>query len=182
MNRRFGFVAAAVALVACGELLLRFKVEEEIDPQTIDGQLTPCALLNAVGVPFSVQITAEEDFPEQDTDVEHIKTAKIRSLTLSITAASAEPDWDFLDTLELYAEADGLESKLLASIGEGTDSGKPIPANATTLDMDSAGLNLAPYIKANGGFTITSEATGCAPQQDATFDGELVLDITARPL
>ena len=189
MRRAWFAATACFVLVSggCGKnpLELRFNVDKSIPEQTIEGSFAPCQLPIAIGVlsdPFQVTITQEEDFPEQDTDVQHVTSARLKQLTLSLTPTSLETTWDFLETLEIFVEASGLERKLVASIGEGTASGEPIPEGASTLDLEPERLNLAKYIKANGGFTMTSEATGCAPAQDAVFDGELRVRIVADPL
>jgi hypothetical protein len=123
--------------------------------------------------PFDVTFSEEEDFPEQNTDIQHIKSAKLAGLTLTLT--SGESNWDFINLLRIYAEADGLERSLVASVD-------PAPDGVTTLTLTSAGLELAPYVKANGGFTLTSEAEGCPPSQNTTFVGEVRINVTATPL
>lgn len=186
--KRFALCTVLFVLAsACGKdpLTLEFDVDKDLPEQSIPGSLAPCQLPISVGVlddPFEVTITQAEDFPEQNTDVQHVRSAKVRELRLSIAATSSEPDWDFLDALNLFVEASGLERKLVASIGEETESGEPIADGATTLDLEPEGVNLAPYIKANGGFTITSEAVGCAPAQEVRFTGRLEVRIVADPL
>lgn len=177
---------ALFALVAgCGDLAPRihFQVDKKLPEQVIESSITPCQLsaLFPWADPFQMTITQEGDFPEQDTDVQHVTRAKIDSLRLSLVTSSAEPTWDFLDTLEVSVEAEDLEKRLIASVGEGTASDTAIPDGATTLDLDPAGVNLAPYLKANGGFTLSSVATGCPPENDATFDGRVVMNLTAKP-
>ena len=94
----------------CGKdpLTLEFDVDKDIPEQSIPGSIAPCQLPISVGVlndPFEVTITQEEDFPEQNTDVQHVKSARVREISLSIAATSSEPDWDFLDALNLFVEA-----------------------------------------------------------------------------
>lgn len=180
---------ALVLLLAagCGKdpLTLEFDVDKSIPEQTIPGSLAPCQL--PVTVPLladglEMTITQEEDFPEQNTDVQHVKSARVKKISLELTASSSEPSWDFLDALNLFVEAQNLERKLVASIGAESESEKPIPEGATELDLEPERLNLAPYIKANGGFTMTSEAIGCQPQQEVRFTGELTVRVVADPL
>jgi len=171
----------------CGKdpLTLEFDVDKDIPEQSIPGSIAPCQLPIAVGVlddPFQVTISQEEDFPEQNTDVQHVRSARVRQISLSIAPTSSEPDWDFLDALNLFVEASGLERKLVASIGVDTESGKPIAEGETKLDLEPERLNLAAYLKANGGFTMTSEAIGCAPSQEVRFTGRLEVRIVADPL
>ena len=166
---------------------LKFDVEKQLPAQTIDGSLAPCQLTDPIPIdflssPFQVVISQEEDFPEQNTDVQHITRAVLEEMSLALTAASQEPDWNFLTGIEIFVTADGLDTALIASIGADTDSGTPIPSGASTLSLIETGLNLAPYIKAEGGFTMTSEAAGCPPQADAIFDGLVRIHIEADPL
>lgn len=175
---------AAGSAAGCGEnpLKLEFTVDKDIPEQQIPGSLALCQVPIAVGVlgtPFDVTMSQEEDFPEQDTDVQYIESARLRRFSLSLTDASAETTWDFLETLSIFIEANGHERRLIAWIGSNED---PIPAGLTTLDLERESVNLARYVKADGGFTMTSEATGCNPQQNATFDGEIRIRIVADPL
>lgn len=174
-------------VAGCGEdpFTLEFDVDKNIPEQSIAGSLAPCQIPIAVPVlqdPFEVTFSQEEDFPEQDTDVQHVKSARIRRMSLSLTATSSEPNWDFLDAISLFVEASGQEKRLVASIGEESESGEPIPDGATELDLEPEKLNLAPYLKANGGFVMTSEAIGCPPQQEARFTGSLRVRVVADPL
>lgn len=187
MARSSLVVVFALLAAGCGKdpLTLEFDVDKSIPDQTIPGSLAPCQLpvsIPLLGGGLDMTITQEEDFPEQDTDVQHVKSARVRRLVLALTPASSEPSWDFLDALNLFVEAEGLERRLVASIGAESESEKPIPEGATELDLEPERLNLAPYLKASGGFTMTSEAIGCHPQQEVVFDGELRVHIVADPL
>lgn len=189
MNRTFAAslsLISILALAGCDDpVKLRFQVDKAIPEQTIPASLALCDVPITVPLladPFAVVITQDQDFPEQNTNVNKIESAKLDSLSLTLTPASAEPSWDFLTALELYAEAQDLPRALVASIGTDTDSGVAIPTGATTLNLQPAGLQLAPYIKANGGFTLSSEATGCPPDQDAKFTGQVRINVVADPL
>lgn len=182
-------LAALAFLAGCDAIdaELKFDVEKTIPEQTIQGSLAPCQITNPIAVdllsaPFQVVITQEEDFPEQNTDVQHVTRATLEALSMSLTASSVEESWDFITGIEIFVSADGLQTQLIASLGEDTQSATPIPAGATTLSLETTGLNLAPYIKANGGFIMSSEATGCPPQSDAVFDGQVRIHIVADPL
>lgn len=185
--RRLLALAIVVVATGCGKdpLTLEFDIDKDIPEQSIPGSIAPCQLPIPVGVlddPFAVVITQEEDFPEQNTDVQHVRSARVREISLSIAPTSSEPDWDFLDAISLFVEAVSLERKLVASIGLESESALPIEDGATRLDLEPERLNLAPYIKANGGFTMTSEAVGCAPSQEVRFIGRLEVRIVADPL
>lgn len=170
-----------------GALKLHFKVNRDIDPQTISSSLTPCALtsnlpVGVLGNPFTMTITQQQDFPQQNTDVQHITSAKLDQLSFTLTSTSPQQNWDFLKDITISAEATGQTKAAVASIGADTVSGIAIVAGSTTLTLKPTGLNLAPYIKANGGFSLSSEAIGCPPPQDADFSGHVRISITADPL
>ncbi len=168
----------AFATACGGTPTLHFQVGKDIPQQTISGSISPCQIPVTVPFlqqPFQMTFSQSQDFPEQNTDIQHIKSAKLDTLTLTMSPASAEPNWDFLDSLELYAEANGLPRALAASID-------PVADGQTTLTLQPAGLELAPYVKASGGFTLTSEATGCPPGSDAVFTGRIVVNVAADPL
>ena len=69
-----------------------------------------------------------------------------------------------------------------ASIGTGSPSGVAILAGSTTLNLVPAGAQLAPYVKASGGFTLTAQAKGCPPSQNADFTGHTRFKVSANPL
>ena len=177
MNRVASTFALAAALAACENTpTLRFQVDKQIPQQTIDGSLAPCQIAQVfpfLQAPLQMTFSQQQDFPEQNTDVQRITSAKLDTLTLTVT--SGEPNWDFLETLDIFVEADGLSTELVAVLD-------PVPDGATTITLQPTGLQLAPYVKAPGGFTMTSEATGCPPAQDTTFTGQVILNIAAEPL
>ena len=187
MRAALGAVVFVVA-VGCGSVpKLHFTVNRDIGQQTINGSITPCSLTSQLPVsffnnPFNVAITQQQDFPQQNTDVQHITVAKLDELSLTLTSASAQQNWDFLDDITISAEATGLPKVTVASIGADSESAVPIAAGSTSLTLKPTGANLAPYIKASGGFSLTSEAIGCPPQQNADFTGHVRLQITAKPL
>lgn len=178
----------AAFVLSCGNVpKLHFNVSRDIGPETIQGSITPCSLtshlpIDLFGNPFNVTITQQQDFPQQNTDVQHITSAKLAELTLSLTATSPQPNWDFLEDITISAEATGLPKATVASIGIDTESAIAIAAGSTTLTLKPTGLNLAPYIKASGGFSLTSDAVGCPPPQDADFTGHVRMAIVAKPL
>lgn len=181
----------AVALAGCGELhklaKLHFDVTKNLAVTTIPGSLTPCSLTSNLpftflGNPFTITMSQQQDFPQQNTDVQHVTSAHLTQLTLALTSTSGQQSWDFLEDLTLYAEANGQTKAVVASIGIDSESATPVPAGATTLTLVPTSLDLAPYIKASGGFSITSDATGCPPSQDADFGGVAKFHITADPL
>jgi len=188
MRAALAAVPFAALVLSCGNVpKLHFNVTRDIGPETISGSITPCSLtshlpVDLLGNPFNVTITQQQDFPQQNTDVQHITSAKLDELTLSLTATSPQQNWDFLEDITISAEANGLPKATVASIGIDTESAVAIAAGSSTLSLKPTGLNLAPYIKASGGFSLTSDAVGCPPSQDADFTGHVRLAIVAKPL
>lgn len=172
-------VGAILMLAGCGDGLLRFDVDKDIDEQTIDGQTSPCSLGDPLGLTFfdmpPVTVSQEEDFPEQPTTVDRVQSATLKSLRLSLTNNSQESNWDWLDTLYVYVNAEGQDEAQVAH-------SDPVKEGVQTIHMEPADTNLAPYVKADNGFTLTSDATGCPPSSDVAFDGRLVLRIGANPI
>jgi hypothetical protein len=184
--RTRALIVLVVTGAACGgSPNLHFQVSKDIPQQTINSSIAPCTIATLVpflAAPLQVTFNQSQDFPQQKTDVNHITSVKLDSLSLTLTASSPQQDWDFLDEVDITAQASGLSDTLVASIGAASASGVAIPAGAITLDLVPAGANLAPFVKASGGFTLAAQAKGCPPSQDADFTGHTRFNVSARPL
>ena len=170
----------------CGEVkdavnnLLSFDIDRPIPEQTIPGQAAPCQIVGNIPLPLgdsfkNITIEKEEDFPEQNTEVDLIKEAYISKFDLAITAESANQDWDFLDNIAFTVSAEGQETVTAAILD-------PVEDGLQTIALSSSGVNLAPYLKAEGGFTMNVKAEGCPPNSDTLFTGIITIGVSASPL
>src|SRR2546423_381531 len=140
---------AALLAAACGgSTQLHFAVDKDIPQQTINSSIAPCTIATVLpgflSSPFQVTFTQSQDFPQQKTDVQHLTSVKLQSLSLTLTSTSAQQNWDFLTEVELIAQANGQPDATVASIGTGSPSGVAIAAGSTTLNLVPAGTQLAP--------------------------------------
>lgn len=179
-------LTAVVLAAACGGTpKLHFQVDKDIPQQTINSSIAPCTIATFVpflASPLQVTFNQSQDFPQQKTDVNHITSVKLDSLSLTLTATSPQQNWDFLDEVDITASANGMSDTLVASIGAASASGVAIPAGVTRLDLVPTGANLAPFVKSPGGFTLAAQAKGCPPSQDADFTGHTRFNVVANPL
>lgn len=159
--------------------LLSFSIERSIPEQQIDGQVVPCQVARALNIELPIledmTISKEEDFPEQNTEVNLIREAYLSVLNLSLTEGSAAEDWDFLDSITFSVAANNLETVEVAKLD-------PVPDDLTALALSPLGVNLANYLKSEGGFSFEVTATGCPPSADVLFNGEIKIDVSASPL
>lgn len=100
---------------------------------------------------------------------EEIDSVYLRQITLTIPDDSPGRTFDFLDTLEFFAEAQGLERVRIAG-------GRDFAPGMTVIGLDVADVNLADYAAAPS-LTISSESAGRPPEEDTDIRAELELDI-----
>lgn len=157
-------------LSGCG--LITFDVAREIPEQRVQGNLVSMLLEGFVDNPIPMNIDLEQETAARDAGP--ACGARLTSLTFDITASAQGPgdedDFDFVDRVVLFVEADGLSRRELARLD-------PVPQNATSLSLDPSDLDLLPYIER--GATIVSEVSGTPPADDVTFKGAYVVEVEA---
>ena len=119
---------------------------------------------------LKMDISQNEELKNQGVKREQIDSVKIESISLTITSPDdGSQDFTFLDDLEFYVDADGLDKKLIAS-------GANFAAGLTTIGLDVEDVELAPYAAADS-MDITTEARGSPPDQDTTILGTIKLNV-----
>lgn len=189
MSRKIWFALPLISLSltfsACDktkkiiESLLTFHINRSIPEQTVERSLAPCQINMILDLPIAglqdVQFSKEQDFPEQNTEVRLIRSARVESISLNLTEQSTERTWDWLDSITIYIESGGQERQKIASLPE-------VPDGQSVLNLNMENVDIAGYIKAEGGFAMTTEVSGCPPQNTAKFGGSYRVKVSASPL
>ena len=158
-------------LVGCEAIedMMRFKYNQTISftvPQTTVG------LVPVINTP-EIQSSSSEDFKNEGTEAKYVKTAYLESLTVTITNP-ANQNFDFVNEIELYIEAEGAEKVLIAS-KYGIDDNI---GNTMAMDVDSS-VNLKPYLSAES-YTVSSKVvTDKTTNADIDIDADMEFSVTA---
>lgn len=94
---------------------------------------------------------------------------KLQSLALTITSPATGQDFTFLEGVQFFVEADGLEKRKVAR-------GGPFAQGPTTVSLMVLDVDLAPYATAPS-MTFTTTARGQKPQNTTTIEAKIILDV-----
>jgi hypothetical protein len=114
-------------------------------------------------------ISQSQQFENQGYSKNQVDSVRMLELTLTIRSP-ASSNFDFLDAIRFYAEADGLPRVLVAELS-------PVPAGVTELSLDvDSSVELQPYVIAPS-MTLTTEAEGVRPAEETMVDAEAIFDV-----
>jgi hypothetical protein len=186
--------AATIALVAIASVMsMGAKCDKEgnitveyttsISPIVI---LTPSDFLpETVGNPFEDYEQAMGD-PKSinQTDIEDMSSITLTELTLTLESDSAEPNWDWLDYLYVYA---GVSGNIVAYIGEidpdylNSESSIAIPPGSTSITFGIRSSVNFVDIANSGPVQFRFYAKGTVPANSVKFGGTIKYSITGKP-
>jgi hypothetical protein len=151
---------------SCG--LIKFDVEQDLQPQTVQGNILAGPLGAFVAQPFPINIDVASEVQKRGTGP--ATKAQLKSLTFAIVPHNMpNGNFDFITEAHLFVEAPGLTKTELAKLA-------PVPRGQTNLSFDVVpNINLLPFI--NAGCTISATASGTQPTHDITFDGHIVVEV-----
>jgi hypothetical protein len=177
-RRRFALIAAAAALLpglsgGCGAL--DFDISQPIPEQRIMGSFA-AGLLGSGLLPNPFPITIDLSQETKARGTGPVKAAGLKSLSFQITntaSSGSVHDFSFIQTVDIYNES----TKSGTTLTKQKIADLPSPPGAvTTLNLQTyPDVNLLPYI--NEGSKISSTATGNAPPNDVTFNGQIVVHV-----
>lgn len=131
-----------------------------------------------ISVPVSlptpdVETNSEQEFENNDTKTKWVQNIFLERLQATVINP-ANGDFDFLKSIYIYIDADGLDEIELASMD-------PVPANVgNTIVLTASGQDFAEYIKKDK-YSLRAEViTDEAPLFDVTFDIDMTFDVTAN--
>lgn len=161
---RFAPLVLAVVLSGCGPFMFdaQMKGAATISGGPLGGLLSAFPQANGF---TSVDFSNNQDFKNNNTSRDKVKTTRLNSLTLTITSPNTQ-DFGFLDSLEFTVKANGKEQKVATKTNI---SQLGLAAPNPTLSLDVIDTDLAEYVRSSD-FTITTSGTGRQPRQDTNID------------
>jgi hypothetical protein len=150
-------VPAALLATACGGL-------DEVDftrstTITVPGGPGGALPVDAIGaVDLDIDRTALE---AEGIDPDDVDSARLVGVRLEVTQGTSLEQW--LDDVELHAEAPGLPRTLLAR----RTGIRALPASTSAVDLETSGADLKPFVLADTA-TVIAGASGLQPPVDTT--------------
>ncbi|RKR07932.1 hypothetical protein CLV91_2693 [Maribacter vaceletii] len=165
---------ALIAFTSCDKLDDLTKFDMEFD--------TSVVIESAVNVnlPFSVQspdveTNSESEFEINDTRKDLIEDIRLKNLKLIITTPD-DGDFTFLESLEVFISAEGLEDVKIASITEVPDT------VGNTIDLETFDIDIKEYIKKDVFSLKLETVTDKVITEDYHIDVETVFFVDAKIL
>jgi hypothetical protein len=114
-------------------------------------------------------ISQSQQFENQGYSKDQVDSVRMLEMTLTIRSPAGS-NFDFLDAIRFYAEAEGLPRVLVAEL-------EPVPDGASTLSLDVvSSVELQPYVVAPA-MTLTTEADGVRPAEETMVEAEAIFDV-----
>ena len=178
MQKLYQFVglAALVTLTATAlgcNGVITFTIDEESGEQTVEGSSNPLDSFIPFDSPFSFNVNLEQQLEKRDA--KGAKEVRLETLDLVVTDTEMQGDdtdnFDFLDSITFYVDADGLERRKLAwrdSVPEGKQR--------LSMQVDDS-IDLKPYVEK--GMTLETDAEASPPEDDTSIKGEITIWVKA---
>lgn len=157
---------ALVGLAAsgCGDSLASFTFTEDSQEVVVQGSaLGQLPVDNPFGEALKLNINLDQQLEAHDAT--GASGVFLQGLELRITdTKQPEGDtdnFDFLDSLKIYASADGMDRKLVAEISD-------VPQGKQKISLDTKdNVDLKPYVEK--GMKLAAEAQGSPPDDDTSL-------------
>lgn len=174
MKRIFFFLITFLTLtaVACDSIddLLTFYINEEATIVVESNFPIGLAAFDPVQVPTN----SEETFKNNKTRAELVKDVTLNKLTLSI-AESEGSNFDFLQSIEIYISAEGVNEVKIAYLEE-------VPKSVKSLDLKLTNAKLDEYLKKDK-YTIQTKAVlRNSVARDIKVNAAMRFKVTADPI
>ncbi len=173
MYKYISVIILAVLISNCSKLdeLTKFNMD-------YDTQVTIPSTAG-INLPFDVltpetETNSESTFESNDTRKDLIEEIKLTKLQLVITAPS-DADFSFLESIEVYISAAGLDEIKIASKVE-------VPETVSTLDLEVSDVDLKEYIKKDNYSLRLNTVTDEAMSQDHQIDVKSTFFVDAKIL
>lgn len=133
---------------------------------------------SGINIPFiipspEISTSSEQAFKNNNTRADLVDEASLENLDLEITAPAGQT-FDFLNEIEIYIKAEGLEDALLASKYN-------IPENVgNSLSLESSGVNLKEYIKKETYSIKTRVVTDKVINRDIDINAAMKFKVKAK--
>ncbi len=167
MRWSYPAVAIGIALIA-GCKLITITIDESAT--TSVPAATPLEVLLGdfgFGEFVSMDLTQASELQNQNVAPGDIQDVRMESLSLEATSGS--PDLSFLNSMDVYVEAPGLPTELLASASS-------FPEGQALVEFDIEDLDLTDYVVSTS-MTFTTEVNGSRPEQATDVQAAFVVKV-----
>lgn len=164
-----GLFAGLVAATSCDGTLAHIDVETGASA-VVPGASILEQLAGDMGFGdfVSMDLAAEDELANQGVGPGDIKDVRLIEFTLTVTDPQGG-DMSWLESLELYVEAPGVERALIASADD-------FPEGVASVSFDLYDVDLTPYAVSEA-MTLATEVSGRRPDEDTTIQADVVLDV-----
>ncbi|NDK56489.1 hypothetical protein [Pontibacter fetidus] len=168
----FAVLLTFATVVACDTIddLLTFYINEEAT--IVVESNFPIGLV--AFDPVTVPTNSEATFKNNKTRAELVKDVTLDKLTLTIPESEGA-DFDFLKSIEIYIEADGLDEVRVAYLEE-------VPMDVKTLNMRLTNAKLDEYLKKDSYTIRTSAVLRNTVVKDVSINAAMRFKVTADPI
>ncbi len=168
LTKIFISLTSIIVLNACG--LDTFNINER-SRATIEGATALDQLVNNFGFDefVAMDITTNETLANQGVERHQIDSVTVTSIVLSIPEESDGQDFNFIESLAFFADADDLERVKVAEIVD-------VPDDVSSLELNVTEAELADYA-AKESMDIITEVNGRLPSETTIVDADVGLRI-----
>ena len=161
---RLPLIVASLFITACGPITFSTSLKGDA---TIQGSVVGQLLSNfPQAASFAnVDFSQNQDFKNNNTSRDKVKSMKVTALTLKITSPNSQ-DFSFLDSLQFDVKAAGKQQKIASKTGI---AALGLAAPNPTLTLDLVDTDLGEYVRASD-FSIVTSGNGRQPAQDTKLE------------
>jgi hypothetical protein len=157
-----------VGLVGCAFEVFSFTVEESTEVTVPAGEgPTPVDVMSLDDL-VDLDGLGQEALEEAGVEKGDLSHLRIVGLSFEVVEP-ADADFDFLQAVEVWLSADGLDDVQIASED-------PLPVDATELPIEPSDVDLAPYVLGEG-LVVSTFATGQPPLVDTVIRTTVAVEI-----
>lgn len=173
IRRYLSILVFILVFTGCDKLDELTKFNMDYDTQVTIPSTT------GINLPFDVltpntETNSESTFESNDTRKDLVEEIKLTKLQLEVTTPS-DADFSFLESIEVYISAEGLDEILIASKVE-------VPESVSALDREVMDTDLKEYIKKDNYSLRLNTVTDEAISQDHEIDVKSTFFVDAKIL
>ena len=166
-KRYMGFAVAMLLVSTCSSA--DNVIVDESSQAVIPARTIVDEFVGNFGLGFeNFNIEQSEEFQNGGYTKDQIDSVRVLSIRLEVLSP-AGGNFDFLDSIAFYAEAEGLPRIQIASLAV-------VPDGERVLEMDIDDAQLVEYV-VSPSVTITTDATGTKPAEETTIKGDIIFDV-----
>lgn len=163
------WTVAALMGMACSGGLASIEIERQGRAEIPKGTVVE-DLLGEVGLEdlMKMDLTTASELENQGVEDGDLRHVHLQGFTLAVEAPD-DQDLSFLDEVEIYVEAPGLERRRVAAQSD-------FPEGARSVALELAEIDVVDYVVSES-MTLTSEVSGRRPAQATTLLATVRFDV-----